>query len=326
MPDIETRRLMIKVARLYHTHGMRQTDIAKRLQISQSRVSRLLTQAEEMSVVRTIVAAPREINAPLEEAVERTYGLSEVHVVDVVGDDEVELTRDLASAMAMLLHEMAFDVSSIGFTSWSKTLRQTVASLQPLRTHADRVIETVGDMGPPAQQYEAAKATARLAAFTGGDSVFLRAPGVVSTVEIRDLFLSHDSYARDALSQLDDLDFLLVGLGADSPDPTLGPGSNLFSEVQYARLRDAGAVGEICLHFFDADGNLVDIGTEEVIIGITPQQLKAARRRWGVAGGARKHVAIRAALRGGWIDALLTDVATAEFLIGEGASDAARTG
>ncbi len=326
MPDIDTQRLMIKVARLYHTHGMRQTDIAKRLQISQSRASRLLSQAEELSIVRTIVAAPRQINAPLEEAVERAYGLSEVHVVDVVGDDEVELTRDLANAMATLLHELAFEVSTLGFTSWSKTLRQTVERLQPLRTHTDRVIETVGDIGAPALQYEAAKATQRLAALTGGDTVFLRAPGVISTAEIRDLFLSHDSYARDALSQLDDLDFLLVGVGADSADPTLEPGSNFFTEEQFSRLREAGAVGEICLHFFDAHGRLVDVGTEEIVIGISADQLRAARRRWAVAGGARKHQAIRAALRGGWVDALVTDVATAEFLVADESSGTGSSG
>ena len=63
MDDVDQQRLMIKVARLYHTHGMRQTDIAKRLQISQSRVSRLLTQAEEASIVRTVVAVPPHIHA-----------------------------------------------------------------------------------------------------------------------------------------------------------------------------------------------------------------------------------------------------------------------
>lgn len=317
MTDVETQRLLVKVARLYHTHGMRQTDIARRLQISQSRVSRLLTQAEEMSIVRTIVAAPRHIHAALEEAVEHAYGVAEVHVVDSVGDDEVELTRDLADALATHLQELAFDASVIGFTSWSKTLRQTVERLQPLRTHANRIVETVGDIGPPTLQYEAAKATQRLAALTGAEPVFLRAPGVVPSVEIRDLLLDHDSYARATLSELDDLDLLLVGIGSGAPDPTLPPGNYFFTTDQLERLRAAGAVGEVCLRFFDTDGKVVDLGDEDLVIGITAGQLRAARRRWAVAGGSRKHVAIRAALRGGWVDALMTDVATAEFLVAD---------
>ena len=40
-------RLMTKVARLYYEQGLRQAEIADRLDLSQSRVSRLLKQAEK---------------------------------------------------------------------------------------------------------------------------------------------------------------------------------------------------------------------------------------------------------------------------------------
>jgi len=50
------------------------------------------------------------------------------------------------------------------------------------------------------------------------------------------------------------------------------------------------------------------------ILGLRPEQLKAVPRRIGVAGGARKHEAILGALRGGWVDVLVTDSITAERL------------
>ena len=38
----------------------------------------------------------------------------------------------------------------IGFTSWSRTLTETVRHLQPLRqTNTKYVVEMVGDLGPP---------------------------------------------------------------------------------------------------------------------------------------------------------------------------------
>ena len=52
--DPSQQRLVTKVARLYHVRGLRQAEIAARLQLSQSRVSRLLSQAEESGVVRTV--------------------------------------------------------------------------------------------------------------------------------------------------------------------------------------------------------------------------------------------------------------------------------
>lgn len=318
MPDVDSQRLMIKVARLYHTHGLRQTDIAQRLQVSQSRVSRLLTQAEEAGIIRTVVAVPPHIHADLEEAVEQRYPVGDVHVVDAVSDSETELARDLAEAMAGLLQDIGFEVPTIGFTSWSKTLRLVVESLQPLRTKAERVVEMLGDLGPPDLQHAAARSTQRLAALTGAQPVFLRTPGVVPSAEIKAVLLGRDVHAGQALHQLDEIDLALVGVGANFVEPDLRAGDNFFSEEQFALARERGAVGELCLHFLDKAGQPVDTGLDQLVIGVSLDQLRAAKRRWAVAGGRRKRTAVRAALRGGWVNTLVTDAATAEYLVGPG--------
>ena len=315
MSDLDAQRLMIKVARLYHSHGLRQTEIAQRLQISQSRVSRLLTQAEEAAIVRTVVAVPQRIHADLEERVESRFGLSEVHVIDAVSDDEAELGRDLAHTTASLLSDSSFDAATIGFTSWSKTMRLMVDALQPLRTHTERVVEMLGDLGPPDVQHAAARSTQRLAAMTGGQPVFLRTPGVAPNREIKDLLLDRDPYAREALGMLDSIDLALVGIGACELDPALASGESFFTHQQFEEMRERGAVGEVCLHFLDATGTPLDSDLDELVIGVTREQLRSARRRWAVAGGPRKQEAIRAALAGGWIDTLVTDTGTAEFLL-----------
>ena len=315
MSDADQLRLMVKVARLYHTHGMRQTEIAQRLAMSQSRVSRLLTQAEDASIVRTVVSVPEDINAEVEEAIESRYPISEVHVVDTVSANEGELGRDLAHAMAALLAEVSFEAATIGFVSWSKTLRLMVEVLQPLRTKTQRVVELLGDLGPPRLQHEAARSTQRLADLTSSEAVFLRTPGVVPSVEIRDFLLERDSHAREALAALDGIDLAFVGLGACEVDPVLASGDNFFTDEQFARMREQGAVGEVCLHFIDAEGQPVPDDLDDLVVGVTREQLKSARRKWAVAGGERKHEAIRAALCGGWVDVLVTDTATAEYLL-----------
>jgi DNA-binding transcriptional regulator LsrR (DeoR family) len=317
MEEVDAQRLMIKVARLYHTHGMRQTDIAKRLQISQSRVSRLLGQAEDVGVVRTVVAVPQRIHADLEEQIEARYGLSEVHVIDAVSDEEAELTRDLAHTMASLLQNIAFEAPTIGFTAWSKTLRLMVDVLQPMRSRTEHVVEMLGDLGPPELQHETARSTQRLAGLTGAQPIFLRTPGVVTSPELRELLLSRDLYAREALQRLDSVDLALVGIGACELDPALRSGDNFFTDDQFARMQELGAVGELCLHFLDSDGVPVRGGLDELVVGATLEQIRSARRRWAVAGGRRKHAAVRAALAGGWVDTLVTDAGTAEFLMSE---------
>lgn len=315
MNDVDPQRLMIKVARLYHTHGMRQTEIAQRLQISQSRVSRLLTQAEESAVVRTVVAVPPHIHAALEDEVERRYPVDEVHVVDAVSDDERELGRDLAHAMASLLQDITFEAPVIGFTSWSRTLRMVVEALQPLRTRTERVVEMLGDLGPPSMQHDAARSTQRLASLVGGHPVFLRTPGVVSDPALRELAIGRDLYVRQALEQLDHIDLALIGIGACEVDPALRSGDNFFTDEHFEQMRSRGAVGEVCLHFLDAEGGAVAGGLDDLVVGVTREQLRSAKRRWAVAGGKRKHDAIKAALSGGWVDTLVTDTETAAHLI-----------
>ena len=47
----------------------------------------------------------------------------------------------------------------------------------------------------------------------------------------------------------------------------------------------------------------------------TRRTFRAIPRRVGLAGGERKHEAIRAALLGGWVNVLVTDMATARALL-----------
>ena len=175
------QRLIIKVASLYHTHGLRQKEIADRLAISQSRVSRLLTQAEEVGIVRTVVAVPLHLHAGLEDAVEREYDVDEVHVVESVGSTNAALRLDLGVAAAAILGEVSLEAATVGWTSWSRTLRAVVDNLLPLHLGTKHVVEMVGDLGAPALQHEAAASTQRLARLLGAEPVFLRTPGVVSS-------------------------------------------------------------------------------------------------------------------------------------------------
>ena len=50
--------LLTKVSRLYYEQSIRQPEIADRLALSQSRVSRLLKQAQDVGIVRITVVSP----------------------------------------------------------------------------------------------------------------------------------------------------------------------------------------------------------------------------------------------------------------------------
>lgn len=314
--DLETYRIMTKVARLYYDKGVRQTEIATRLGISQARVSRLLNAAKEHEIVRTVVVIPDGLHADTEEAIEQRYGLTQVHVVEPV--DEGEATRDLGRAAATLFASLPLEGKTVGFTSWSRSLRAMAASLDPLkRVGGARVVEMLGDVGPPRMQHEATRATQRLADRFGATALFLRVPGVAASPQLRETIIDHDAHTREAMAALDKLDVALVGIGTCEIDPPLEPGGNFFTREQFAYAKRQGAVGQINLRFIDERGVPVDTGLDELVVGVTLDQLRKVDRRIAVAGGEAKYPAVRAALRGGWIDTLVTDLATAERLLAE---------
>ncbi len=315
MAGVDHQRLMAKVARLYHARGLRQVEIADRLHISQSRVSRLLQQAEDEGFVRTVIVLPKGLNADLEEELERRYSLSEAYVVDAVAEDEKELTRDLGQAAASILANASIEASTIGFTSWSRTFREVVDSLPPLRSGTKYVVEMLGDLGPPNLQHESARSTQRLAQLTGAEPIFLRTPGVAASPQVRRALLKQDTYARQALKLLGSLDLALVSVGNCTVVPPLRAGQNFFSDEQLEAARIAGAVAEICMRFLDSNGKPIKTPGDDLVTGVTLDQLRSAKRRWAVAGGPAKYAAIEAALKGAWFDVIVTDTATAMHLV-----------
>jgi DNA-binding transcriptional regulator LsrR (DeoR family) len=313
----EQVRLLTKVARMYHERGIRQPQIAEQLHISQPRVSRLLKRAAELGIVRTTVVSPRGVHAELEERIEQAYGLSEVVVADTdESADEYQIQRALGSAAAVYLETTLIGPERIGVSSWSSTLLATVEAMQPRPTlAADQVVQMLGGVGNITAQTQATRITGGLARVTGATAVFLPAPGLLASGDMREMFLT-DPNVAPVLAACDHLTMALVGIGSVEPSPLLRESGNAFAGNELPALTRAAAVGDVCLRFFDENGTHVASGLDARVLGISAEALRRIPRRIGIAGGPRKYTAIRAALRGAWVNVLITDLQIAQRLIG----------
>ena len=321
-PD-DLYRLMAKIARMYHERGMRQSEIAAELHVSQPRVSRLLKRAAEVGIVRTTISLPPGVHTDLEEALEQRYGLAEAVVVDAGGSDDFVISA-LGAATGQYLETTLTGGDVVGISSWSATLLAAVQTMRPARIPiVDRVVQVVGGVGDPRVQMEATRLIGLFSTGTGASPVFMPAPGMLGTAPARKLLVA-DPTVSAVMDIWPELTMVLVGIGSLEPSPLLRASGNALAEQDQELLREAGAVGDICLRFFDEDGRHVPSSVDDRVIGIDPDQLRRIPRRVGVAGGARKHSAIRAALRGGWINVLVTDVDEARRLLDD--VDVARGG
>lgn len=315
-PDL--LRLTTRIASMYYERGIGQARIAEQLGLSQTRVSRLLKQAEQLGIVKITVHVPEGVHADDEAKLEEHYGLDEVILVEVdasAGDDDEAMSRALASTVASYLELVAPALESIGVSSWSSTLLAAVNAMRPTSPGETRtIVQVLGGVGVPSAQRFATRLTERLAELSKAEPVFMLAPGVVETQAARRALLA-DVSCRQALERFDSLSALLVGIGAIPPSRMLRESGNVFSDRDLADLKAAGAVGDVCMRFYDSQGRHVKTAFDERVIGISTEQIHKTRRRIGVAGGRRKFDAIRAALRGRWISTLITDLETGRRLL-----------
>lgn len=317
-PDL--LRLTTRVASLYYEHGMGQTRIAEQLGLSQARVSRLLKQAEQFGIVRITVHVPEGVHAELELQLEQRYGLDEVILVELDPaslDDDEAISRGMASTVAAYLELMVPSFESIGVSSWSSTLLAAVNAMRPIGPGGTRtVVQVLGGVGVPSAQRFATRLTERLAQLAKAEPVYLLAPGVVSTLDAKRVLMDDPSCAH-ALAHCDSLSAVLMGIGAIPPSRMLRESGNVFSDQDLRDLQQAGAIGDVCMRFYDPQGRPVPTDFDQRVIGISAEQIRRARRRIGVAGGRRKYQAVRGALRGGWVTTLITDLDTGQRLLAE---------
>jgi DNA-binding transcriptional regulator LsrR (DeoR family) len=319
MARLDELRLMAKVARMYYRDGLRQLQITERLNIHQSTVSRLLQRAEKEGIVRTTLTMPSGLHPELEDALTTAYALREAIVVDTV-DQEEQIVRDLGTAAAYYLETTLKPRDLVGISSWSAALLAMVEAMHPSpRASGAHVVQILGGIGSPSAELHATQLTRRLANLVGGVATLLPAPGAVGSAEARRVMLK-DRYVVEAMALFKSITVALVGIGAVTPSKMLAASGNVFSAKELKSLSDRGAVGDICLRFFDANGAPVVTPLNERVIAIELADLKRVDRVVGIAGGRRKFAAIRGALRGRRINVLITDRSTAERLVRDGSA------
>jgi DNA-binding transcriptional regulator LsrR (DeoR family) len=312
--DIDQLRQMTRAARLHHIQGARQTEIAEKMGISQAGVSRLLRMAEEHGIIRSIVVPPEGLYPDLEDSLAKAYGLDAVYVVDI-DPAEDSVAQILGAAAANCLAGEFAGGPVLGFTSWSTTLREMARLIEPrMSSRIKHVVETLGDLGSPMLQHEADVATLRMAQAFNAEAVFLRAPGVARNPAMRQATLA-DAHLQKAMRLLDEVDIVFTGIGPADFHGPLEETDNFFTAEQLAEVRASGAVGQLHQRFINRAGQPVKTPLDDLVIGISLEQLRNAGRRIAVAGGKEKHEALAAALAGDWIDVLVTDVESANVLL-----------
>lgn len=298
---------------MYHERHLTQHQIAEQLGLSQARVSRLLKEAGERGIVRSVVVLPDGVHTDLEESLEATFGLQDAVVVDT--DGSLDVSRALGQAAASYLDVSLVGADVVGVSSWSGTLVAAVEAMrQRNQAGAKEVVQMFGGVGDPAVQMQATRLTGRLADVLRAQPVYMPSPAIVGSAATRNA-MEVDPSIGAVMAAWSTITVSLVGIGSIEPSDLLRSSGNALEDAQAASLRSSGAVGDICLRYFDAAGHSVASDVDDRIMGMSADAIRGVPRRIAVAGGMSKLAAIRGALHGGWISVLVTDAQVASALV-----------
>lgn len=307
-------RLMSKISSMYYDQDYNQQEIADRLHLSRPKVSRMLKQAREQEIVQIRIVTPSNNFVELEHALEKKFGLKEVVLVESDSDMSNDIIkRQIGSAAAGYLNRTATEGDIIGVT-WGTTLQAMVDSIQPKPISNLHILQALGGVGPPEAKAHAADISRRLSQLLDAKLTLLPAPGIVGSVEARQV-LMNDPQVKNALSLFQKIDTLYVGIGALDTNPVLNKTSEEVSEDICNEIFESDAIGDIALRFFDSEGKEVHTRFNELVIGVSPEQMMQIDTVVGIAGGLNKAEVIHGALTGKNINVLISDSMTAEKIL-----------
>ncbi|MGH7325526.1 MAG: sugar-binding transcriptional regulator, partial [Candidatus Rokuibacteriota bacterium] len=314
---------MVQCLELYYRQGRSQKDIASALGVSAATVSRLLKRAFDDGLVRVELDLPR--TQDLETGLVERFGLRDAVVVAAGGRADVR--EELGVVAAAYFEKVASNGLRIGL-SCGFTLYQTIRSLRERRFRDLALYPLSGestlklvDLSPNTLVgMMAAKYRPPVTAFA------LPVHHLVSLREIERVRrrLLRDPEVRQIYEAAQAVDIALVGVGQIGEQT---PGFCSLAEaygVSVKRLREFGVVGEINYQPFDVEGRIVDQPELRALMrrllsvsGDRLQELSRREDRWiiAVAGGRPKIDAVRGALRGRFMNVLVTDEDVAQAVL-----------
>jgi DNA-binding transcriptional regulator LsrR (DeoR family) len=304
----ERREFLVETAWLHHEHGLTQEEIARRFSVSRSTVSRALADAERLGIVQVTVTVPVRREARLAAALGEQLGVTAT-VGARIGDETSMAAA--ARAAARLVERISAAGRVTIAASWGRTLAATANQVRPRATVGVTVVDAVGHAGGD-QMVPAVDVTRRLAAALGAGVVHLPSPAFVDSSESRAVLLALPPVER-ALDIARGADVTMVSVGVVGAESLLVE-EQLVAASDIEWVARAGAVGEILGRWFDAAGR--DVATVRTpAVGLSLDDLRAARRAIGVAGGANKAASLRAALAGGIVREIVVDDELAAALL-----------
>lgn len=309
---VDDERLMVKICEMYYNQELNQKIIAKELGLSRPTVSRILQNSKERGIVKIIINPIFENNyVDLEKKLEMQYGLKEVFIVETKGDNR-DQKDELARATANYLERLVKDDTVVG-VSMGSSIGQVYRFVSKGLSKKATFIPLIGGIGHLGMELHSNTIVEAMAKAFGGSFFLLHAPARVSSVSMKTELMKEDDI-RQIIKKTDSLDIAVVGIGVPNRGSAI-MATGYYNEKDMEKMRSKNVVGDVCMQFFDVTGNTEPFEVENNVIGMDIKKLRKVPHSIGVASGMEKAEAIKGAIRGGYVNVLVTDIECGKKLL-----------
>jgi DNA-binding transcriptional regulator LsrR (DeoR family) len=305
--------LATRVARRYYVDEHSKLQIAAEMGISRFKVARLLELARARGIVSITITGPGARDLELADRLRERYGLHHVLVATTTEDDDTVMRRDLGAVAADLLAEITgpHDVLGLG---WARSVLEMAAHLR--KVNVGEVVQLTGALTRPDVESSATELVRDVARRVGARASVFYAPMIVSDPETARALVRQPPVA-DAFARFGAVTKAVIGVGGWNPGTsTLSDALTESEREQMVRSRVRADLSGVLL---DAGGHATDSPLRDRIIAISAPELRRIPEVIGIAYGLDKVPAALAAIRGHYLDSLVTHTAFAEALLGGGA-------
>jgi DNA-binding transcriptional regulator LsrR (DeoR family) len=308
--DAARADLLAQVATWYYEEGLDQEAIGQRINRSRSMVSRLLEEARQAGLVEVRVRYPLKTDADCERRLCQTFGLRDAVVLAQAPSDHQTLLRRLGDLGARYLHGHLHDDILIG-VGWGTSVHAVVRGMPFAPVSRCRVVQMIGAVGYGDPLVDGAELARWLAQKLNADYHYISAPLLVESTVVAEALLRERTIA-EALALAARVEFAIIGIGTVDSALSSLLRAGYITDQELRQLQELGAVGDIMARQLDAQGQLLNVRFNQRVIGLQDiGRLRDIPVVMGVAGGDAKAAAILAALRGRYVNVLVTDRNTA---------------
>lgn len=309
---VDDERLIVKICDMYYNQDLNQKAISAQLGLSRPTVSRMLASARKLGIVKiTINNVEGTSYVDLERQIENRFDLREVIIVGKCKDSAAQKDA-VGKAAAQYLERVVRDNDIIG-VSMGSTLGCIARHIEQGAAKNLTFVPLIGGMGHLRMEMHSNYLVEDLARAFDGRYLLMHAPARVSGRQIRDELLKEEGI-RSIIKMGDALDVALVGIGVPNSTSAI-MATGYYNRTEMERMREKHVAGDICMQFYDINGNTATFKADNNVVGVDIKKLRRVAHSIGVACGEEKAGAVKGAVAGRYINTLVTDVACAHKLL-----------